>query len=156
MQMRNGRMRNGLLGLAVLTLATTAVQAGDLDRVPPVTDPLTKKECGSCHMAFQPAFLPAPAWVAILDNLANHYGEDASLPAATVAAIKDYHLANAGRSRKLDMTVASGELPRITTQRWWEKKHRKVAGNYSRPEIKSKANCAACHRNAERGDYEDD
>ncbi|NQV99407.1 MAG: cytochrome C, partial [Rhodospirillales bacterium] len=74
----------------IAALVAFAFQARADERVPRVTDPLVRKECGACHMAFQPAFLPAKSWDKMLGELSNHFGEDASLPADQVSAIRAY------------------------------------------------------------------
>jgi Dihaem cytochrome c len=52
--------------LTVVCLTPAAVAAEDLERVPPVHDAMTAKECGECHMTFQPGLLPAASWVRIM------------------------------------------------------------------------------------------
>ena len=54
-------MRKGIAVALLMTAAAIAVADGG-ERVPPVTDPVVKKECGSCHMAFPPHFLPRRSW----------------------------------------------------------------------------------------------
>lgn len=48
------------------------------ERLPPIANDAVKKECGACHMAFQPQFLPQRSWRLMMGDLANHFGEDAS------------------------------------------------------------------------------
>ena len=45
---------------------------------------------------------------------------------------------------------------RITEQRWFRHEHDFPDRVWQRPEIRSRANCEACHRNAAQGSYEDD
>ncbi|MGQ9367095.1 cytochrome C [Azospirillum sp. ST 5-10] len=138
-----------IVAAAVLLLAGTAaattVLADEMERVPPVDHAATKKECGECHMAYQPALLPAASWNRIMDGLADHFGEKASLPDAVAAAIRAHLTRNAGRG--------DGRLLRITEQRWWLHEHDFRADVWSRKEVGSKANCEACHRLANQGDY---
>jgi hypothetical protein len=120
------------------------------------------KECGACHMVFGPAFLPARSWVALMDGLHNHFGENAALDATTRQDIARYLVANAadgpnGNSHYLRGLKASQTPLRITETPYWIGKHREVsAADFLRPEVKSKANCVACHAGAGRGLYEDD
>ena len=65
--------------LLAVAAALAPALAQELERVPPVTNEAAKKECGACHMAYQPQFLPANSWRRILADLGNHFGEDASL-----------------------------------------------------------------------------
>lgn len=150
-----------LLPLAAALIAASPALAGD-DWVPPVKDPQVLKECGSCHMAFQPAFLPARSWNRMMDELADHFGEDASLPAEKREAIRQYLTANAGdvvtqgRARKYMKWVAPGGMPqRITENPDFERKHRFAESVWKDPKVVTRSNCPACHRGADRGWYED-
>ena len=42
-----------------------------------MNNPLYKQECGSCHFAYPPSFLPARSWEKIMKNLSDHFGENA-------------------------------------------------------------------------------
>src|SRR3990172_2049825 len=134
--------------LLVIGVATASAQRDE--RVPPVTDPVVKKGCGSCHMTFSPQFLPKRSWQKIMDTLSDHFGENASLGEAQRKAVLDYLLANAadgpkaGREgRRFAESIASGQTPlRITEIPRWVREHRKVrADRWKSPDVKSKANC---------------
>lgn len=127
--------------------------ASEFERVPPISDALVKKECGACHMAFQPAFLPAASWSALMGDLSNHFGEDASLPEADAKAIEAYYVAHAGRGS----STTGAPVLRITELGWWQRKHRPGEVSQARfDKAGSKAACVACHVGADRGLYEDD
>lgn len=156
-----------LVSLAALGISAglyTRAQAGGGHYFPPVQDPATLAECGSCHLAYPASMLPAAAWQKMMGELNRHFGEDASLDPQTTAAITRYLMANAGDAagsaygRKLLRGVAVGAAPqRITTLPTWVQEHRKVPKtDWSKPEVGSKANCAACHQDAERGYFDDD
>jgi len=156
--MRTSIVLSGL----VAVLAAVSVEADE--RVPPVTDPVVKKECGSCHMAFPAQFLPKRSWQKLVETLSDHFGENASLGEAQRQAVLDYLLgnaadsANAGREgRKFAQSIPAGQTPlRITDTPRWVSKHREVrAEKWKDPNVKSKANCLACHKGAEQGVYED-
>lgn len=146
-----------IIGLGVAFTALTSFagehhhgnKPGEL--VPPVTDTLTKQECGSCHIAFPAALMPAASWKAVMADLSNHFGEDASLPADKTAAITSYLTSVAGR----DGLVAGTPPLRISEQGWWIREHRKEVSPARWAEVGSKANCKACHRDAEQGYFED-
>lgn len=147
--------------LAFPLLFATPASAGD-DWAPPVTDPVVRKECGVCHMAFQPAFLPARSWRLMMGTLHDHFGDDASLPPDTVRHIAAYHEANAGDvvgrgvGRKFLRRVGASETPqRITELPKFVSEHRFPDHVWKRPDVLTKSNCVACHPAAERGDYED-
>lgn len=125
-----------------------------------VTDPVVRQECSACHMAFPPGMLPAKSWEAITGNLVDHFGENASLDAATTAAVHDWLVANAARpGRWMSSAVDGNDAPmRITDTVWWVSEHRGEVrpSRFEGPKVGSKANCAACHRGAEQGYFEDD
>lgn len=130
---------------------------------PPVKDEVAQKECSACHMAYSASFLPARSWQAVMARLKDHFGENASLDEATTKHITDYFVANAanagGRSSRVLRRLASTDTPlRISETPWWIRHHEREvsASEYKDPRVRSKANCVACHRGAERGYYEDD
>ena len=145
---------------AVLVAAGLATAAISDERYPPVSDAMTRKECGECHMAFQPAFLPARSWEKIMDNLSDHFGEDASLPRDKAEHIKKYLMANAADRRwgsKMMRGVRKDWTPiRITELPYWKHEHEEEvpARAWKDPKVGSKANCKACHRYADTGIYE--
>ncbi len=132
---------------------------------PPIDNPKIIAACGECHMVYFPQMLPGKSWERILGNLPNHFGEDASLDAATRQAVLAYHLANAsdistsraaGKWRK---ELSTGQAPeRITTAPRFLRKHDEIrAAAWSDPKVKSKANCGACHSGvAKHGNFDED
>ena len=151
----------GLFALVFAALLFERAQAGGSHFFPPVSDPVVREECGSCHLAFAPSMLPARSWQRMGGDLKNHFGDDASVDSATTARITDYLVANAadtgGRRHggKLLRAVPAADAPlRITELPRWVKEHRDVAARDWK-EARSKANCLACHRGAERGYYDD-
>lgn len=149
------------MALTLTSLIGTAAQADE--RYRPVQDESVKKECGSCHMAFQPQMLPKRSWQKIMGGLENHFGEDASLDEATVQHVRAYLVENAADagwfSGKMMRGVKDGDTPmRITELPYWVREHNEEVPiwAWSDPNVKSKANCQACHRDADRGYYDDD
>ena len=96
-------------------------------------------------------------------DLKDHFGDDASVDAATAGHISRYLLANAGDAggqrygAKLLRGVSPDNAPlRITELPKWVSEHRKIsAAELKSKKIGSKANCAACHTDAERGYFEE-
>lgn len=132
----------------MLLVFCTPTLAEELERVPPLANAVAQKECGACHMAYQPQLLPADAWRKIFADLAHHFGENASLDDPLHQEILDYYVAHANRS-------AEGLAPlRITEQRWWLNAHRRVSQT-DWEKAKFKGNCSACHRQAEQGRFEE-
>ena len=86
-----------------------------------------------------------------MSGLGKHFGSDASLDPAAAREIGALLDKNAG-SRKQE---ASGKpLLRITDTRWFKREHDEVSDRtWKNPKVKSAANCAACHIQAESGNY---
>lgn len=114
--------------------------------------PAYQAECGACHVAYPPGLLPAAAWQRVMQNLPQHYGTDASLEPAQVAALSAWLQAHAGTARR--MGTAAPPQDRITRSAWFTREHDEVpAAAWQRPAIKSPANCGACHPKADQGDF---
>jgi len=114
--------------------------------------PQYQKECASCHMAYPAGLLPAGSWQHLMGTLDQHFGNDASLDAASASAITQYLTSNAGSYKRVS------EMPpqdRITQSYWFTRKHDKHvnASTWSRPSIGSRSNCVACHQGAEQGNF---
>jgi len=110
------------------------------------------KQCGACHMAYPPVFLPARSWQAITGDLRHHFGEDASLDKATTKAIAEYLMANAadrapGAPASLLRGIGADEAPlRITDTPFWRSIHGNIPDSvFARPEVKTRSNCLGCH-----------
>ena len=157
----------GAVALAFSAIVLGRAQAGGSHWFPPVADPLVKEECGSCHLAFAPSMLPAASWQRMMANLKNHFGDDASLDPAVTAKISEYLVANAGdrggqrygdkllRGATGTTSLASAPL-RITELPKWVREHRKVPDwEWKHQEVRTRANCTACHADAARGYYDD-
>jgi hypothetical protein len=151
------KLRNRCSPLAVLALwalagAVAAEDHGRATRTPLL--PLYQQECAACHIAYPPGLLPAASWQRLLADLPHHFGADASLDAAAAGELSAWLTANAGNGRK---GKRGGEAPpadRITRSAWFVHEHDEVSKDvWNRPSIKSAANCAACHGQAEKGDF---
>lgn len=124
---------------------------------------LWREECGNCHLAFHPSLLPARAWTQLLAGQAQHFGTDLALDEPTRQALQDFLTANAAERQqteaavKIMQSLAPGATPlRITDTPYWINKHRAITpAQWVKPSVKSKANCAACHQDAEAGTFED-
>ena len=118
-----------------------------------VDHPAYRQECGSsCHLPYPPALLDAASWRAVMGGLDKHFGTDASLDAAARAEILRFLESNSGRR---DTSAGGKPLLRITETPKFLKEHRKEvpAEVLRRPDVKSFANCGACHAGADKGDY---
>ena len=82
-----------------LMLSIIAVSASAGQPFIEVFDRAVKKECGSCHMVFNPEMLPAKSWETIMKGLKNHFGKEVGLDEATVGKIGEeeiYYLMSSG------------------------------------------------------------
>lgn len=153
--------------LLLLVAATVAVPPSFADGnrgpdVAPITNKLYEQECGSCHMPYQPGLLPARSWEKLMANPAEHFGDNAELAPEdrkSITALLTVHAADRARekrARKIAASLGRNDAPlRITDTPYIKSKHRElptrlVTGN---PEVKSLAQCNACHTRAERGSY---
>jgi len=113
-----------------------------------------QQECSGCHIAYAPALLPPKSWRLVMAGLGQHFGVDASLAPAEAEQITDFLVRN-GSSRWSGAAVPL----RITETRGFLKEHRGdelPAGAFTRPAVKSAANCQACHPGAAQGDFNED
>jgi hypothetical protein len=153
-------MKRIILG-AVLCLAAFPALA---DRLRPVTDPETVAACGECHMAFQPAFLPARSWDRMMSQLSDHFGDNAAMAPDKTERIRKVLMdgaADTGGGKagsKALRGIGQHDVPlRITELPRFHKKHDRISEReWKRPEVMSKSNCPACHKGADAGLYDDD
>jgi len=148
----HGRRLAVLLGLMVsLGAGQAALADGDSGRVALL--PKYQQECAACHLAYPPGMLPAASWQRIMAGLPKHYGTDASLDPATLRELSAWLGAHAGTYKRVREEPPQD---RITTSSWFERKHREVAASvWKRPAVGSRANCAACHAGAAKGDFDE-
>ena len=119
-------------------------------------------ECGSCHLAFDPALLPARSWERMLTEQGRHFGEDLYLDPATITDLRDWlttNAAEAGRNESAVRVAASVPLAdspqRITTLPWWEAIHADISDAvWERADIGGPLRCGACHPDAEEGRFD--
>jgi len=149
----NARLRSVLAGFAAaVVLAQSAAVSADGARAPfAPAPPKYKEECGASHVAFPAGLLPAGSWQRLMAGLPKHFGTDASLEPALAKDIAAWLAANSGTYKRVR------EVPpedRITRAAWFLRKHDEVAAaSWKLPAVKSAANCAACHPQADQGDF---
>ncbi|GAB4398245.1 MAG: diheme cytochrome c [Rhodoferax sp.] len=120
--------------------------------MPAQSNPKWAAECSGCHMAFPPGLLPAASWQKIMNGLDQHFGTDASLAPADAQEITQYLL-----KYPSNRWTANTAPLRITESGWFKAKHfdkREIRPEvWKRESVKSPANCMACHRQADKGDF---
>jgi cytochrome c553 len=120
-----------------------------------------KAECSSCHMLYLPGLLPARSWTKMMTGLDKHFGENAELDAATNKEITDFLVKNSAdtagsmRGSKILNGIGKNDAPlKISETAYFIRKHDEVsASTYKRKAIGSAANCIACHKGAEIGNF---
>jgi cytochrome c len=94
-----------------------------------------------------------------MDNLGDHFGDNASLDSGVTAALLTYLTTNsaehwdtnaANRLRK----ASAAEPLRITATDGWKRIHRDIPeAVFKRKSVGGKLNCASCHMDAETGRF---
>jgi hypothetical protein len=151
------RVWRAFVGVLASMVAASGPAAADDAIYPPVNYPPVMNPCGECHMVFPAEMLPKASWIAILAKLDDHFGEDATIPDDQVKAIRAYltqHAADSPNATPQDRhymaAIPLGGAPlRITQTPWWNQMHADFDfEGVKRSDVKSPANCPACHKNA--------
>ena len=159
-------MKIRLIGLLIIMSLTPLLMALDNhseDRsLLEVTNITYRKNYGTCHMAYQAGLLPERSWLNIL-NSSGHAVGDVSLNREAKAEIEQYLVQNSAdksqskRSMKILTSIDNDAPTRISEIPYIKKKHRDIREDvFARTPIKSRANCRACHKRADKGIYDDD
>jgi hypothetical protein len=129
----------------------------------PVNNEVYAKECGACHFAYLPGFLPARSWHAILSKPDAHFGETLALPPAVLQTIESYVVENAADktdrlgSKQLLLRQPEDVTPlRVTDIHMMRRNHRvirEVVKINSQVQARSLTNCDSCHTNAKNGSF---
>jgi hypothetical protein len=136
-----------------LALATADIAAGEHARTFASVPPGYQQECASCHIAYPPQLLPPASWQRLIAGLSHHFGTDASVDPATAADLDAWLTAHAGKRKHADTAPPED---RITRSAWFVRKHRGVpAETWTRTAVGRPSNCAACHRDAARGQFDE-
>ena len=123
---------------------------------------LYKSECASCHMAYQPEFLPKRSWRKMMSSLNNHFGVDATLEKSDEVKILNFLEKNSADSKRLYgefeeffESIPKNKTPlKISDIPYFKKEHRKIPKKViSQKEVKTISNCIACHKDANTGTY---
>lgn len=145
----SSRTARAITGLALLLAASASYADGDRFNV---SHAGYQQECSSCHVAYPPQMLSAASWRAVMGGLDKHFDTDASLDKKTHSQVLRFLQANAGKRS----TDSNGKpLLRITETRWFIHEHSEELPHdiWKHPDIKTPANCQACHTSADKGDY---
>ncbi|PKO46393.1 MAG: cytochrome C [Betaproteobacteria bacterium HGW-Betaproteobacteria-22] len=153
-----------LVLIGSITSTSVLLASGDMKgggQLPAVSNVKWKSECSSCHMLYHPGLLPERSWSKMMSGLDQHFGENATLDAATRDEIMRFLALNSAdkqdnrRSKRISQSIPATDAPlRITETRYFTSKHDEVSPlTFKRKSIGSASNCIACHKNAEKGDF---
>ena len=129
-----------------------------------VQDKVYIEECGACHLAYPPGLLPAESWRDIMEELEDHFGENAELDQTTNSHIARYldHLA-LGKGSRSQMSKMSRNLRdkapnRITELPYFIHEHDEIPKRMitNNPGLGSLSQCDSCHKDAEKGVFDED
>lgn len=144
-------MKRTILRVSLLFLCLAALPAlADGARIPTKPNAAWQEECTSCHLGYPPSLLSAQNWRQMMQGLDRHFGANAQLDAKTRDEILAFLESNASTKG----SRSSAASLRITDTPWFRHKHDEVPQRaWSDPKVKSAANCAACHRGALQGNF---
>ena len=122
-------------------------------------------ECIACHTLYPPFLLPKVSWRVMMEDLENHFGDDASLDEPVRVSILAYlekHAAENSTKEAAFKGMRGAEegnttLIAYTDTPYWKARHREIdPARFKSKAVKSRANCKACHLNIEKGIIEDE
>ena len=120
------------------------------------------EECISCHTLYPPYLLPKKSWIVMMDNLENHFGDDASLDETDTLSIKEYLINNSANSstkesafkiiKSINEKDENKTILAITETKFWINTHKSIDKDiFKNKTITKNSNCKACHKNFEQG-----
>ncbi len=122
-------------------------------------------ECGSCHITYPPYLLPKESWVKMMNELDDHFGDDASLDEQTRVAILDFLEKNSAETSthkaafKITKSLKNSDetIIAVSSTPYWKAKHKDIDSKvFDTQAVKNKANCIACHKEIDTGLLEKD
>ncbi len=113
-----------------------------------------KNECASCHIGYAPYLLPQKSWEKMMENLENHFGDDASFDGTqeVLGFLVRHSSQNYNNKFRVNLARENSDEMAISNRAFFKTAHKNVPQSLFKSEsIKSKANCNACHKDAEMG-----
>lgn len=128
----------------------------------PVANANYAEECGTCHMAYPPGFLPERSWRVLFEKLDDHFGENAELDDELRTELLAYTVSSAAERTNFKYSALildelwDNETPaRISQTPFIATLHaqipRKVVA--ADPKIGSLSQCDSCHTRAKEGSF---
>jgi len=117
--------------------------------------------CSSCHVAYHPSLLPLHSWQQLFDEEMHHFGEGLYLDIETMVVLRDYASKNSAEYSKREVSwrtlksLGHDEHPvRISETPYWKEVHKNISKEtWEQPPVYGKADCGACHMDAETGGF---
>jgi len=150
----NSMMKNPQVSLPSLLLLTISLWLGQsgIATASPGSQAY-QKECSTCHIAYPTKGLSAQSWKGVMNNLADHFGDNAELADSDARLISEYLQNNASGHRWF--SSATSKTNRITDTSWFRRAHNEVSSRLvtGNPKVKTFARCGACHLHAKQGNF---
>jgi len=153
-------LMTGTLLFSAMSLVLAESSPGEKYRVDPVTNQQYKDECGACHFAYQPGLLPTNSWRKVMDNLAEHFGDNAELSEVLRQDLLEYlennsaDNSNAYLSLKVMRSLPrTGTITKISKIGFIAREHDGISRRMVASESPGLSNCNDCHQLAEEGSY---
>ncbi|TLP39192.1 cytochrome C [Arcobacter arenosus] len=109
-------------------------------------------------LCIPPHLLPKKSWVKLMGDLENHFGDDASLDENDTKVILDFLVKNSAENSTMQgslnflKSIEDKDIIAMSQTQFWKKTHRDIPKDlFNHNDIKSKANCKACHTDIEKG-----
>jgi hypothetical protein len=110
-----------------------------------------------------PYLLPEKSWKVLMNNLENHFGDDASIDKEENQTILTFLLKNSAEKStmeaavKLLASIKNKDIIAISDTLFWKNTHNEIPKEtFKHKKIKTKANCKVCHSDIEKGLIEDE
>jgi cytochrome b len=120
------------------------------------------QECKRCHMLYPPYLLNSSSWVKMMDELSDHFGDDASVDEEKYISIKEYLVAHSASVSKREagvkilQSISDNEYLSITDTPFWKEQHDDIDITvFNSDKVESKSKCTACHLDIKNGHIED-
>ncbi|KIM11376.1 MAG: hypothetical protein KU37_07035 [Sulfuricurvum sp. PC08-66] len=140
-----------LLAWGFWAVLPQALQTNPIYRVDAkVVAPQMAQNCVECHIYYPPTMLPRDEWRAMMTNLEEHYGDDASVEEDSQAAmLAEYEAMTIDRVRFKEGRFNTS----VTTTDYWKKEHKAFDEAYFKRHDLKKTQCQKCHIHIEENSY---
>lgn len=149
--------------MVVITAAVWLVGVGNASAATNPPAKIYHTECGGCHVAYPTMFLSTRSWDAVMNNLNDHFGDNAELSPEDQTAVTTFLENNNYDQSRIKRRYGNrydtnGTPTRITQTRFFKAMHHEVSERYvsQNPKVKTWARCEACHRDAQNGNFDED